>query len=489
MREILNISKVLFDKWNDNGIKYCHWKSNEHLYEGLIGETDLDILVATDNKESAQRILIECGFLKFVPQYGSRYDLVDDWIGCDIGSGRLIHIHLHYKMITGHKGLKEYDLPWTETVLDSRRMHDEFPVYVIDPDLEIVILLSRICLKATTTRIIKSKMHKFALSKSDCAEFAYLNSHASREKTVSKVAPIFGNDAGKAVELAFSTEYDYEWFAKSRRIVRLHLKKYNRYCASVLFRRLFFNTVLKLRLGLKKLFGCNFITRKTLGNGAIIAFIGQDGAGKSTVSDEVQKWLNWKIDAKKYYLGSGEHYRSWQKTLRSRIKKRRGVIGVLNNILVVSDLKRIAKVTYKKVKAAEKYASKGGIAIFDRYPQNQFDGINDGPKIRLSLESRKVPVFLKRILLLYAKKEEKFIKKATAIRPELVFKMTLPPDESLRRKPEESLEKITQKHYIVENLRFENSKVVFIDATEVFSKEIRSIHLAIWDFISNRGHS
>ena len=51
---MLEVCKHLFNQWNDQGIRYCHWKSNEHLMEGLDGETDLDIYVYPTDKEKAE---------------------------------------------------------------------------------------------------------------------------------------------------------------------------------------------------------------------------------------------------------------------------------------------------------------------------------------------------------------------------------------------------------------------------------------------------
>ncbi len=77
--------------------------------------------------------------------------------------------------------------------------------------------------------------------------------------------------------------------------------------------------------------------------GFSVAFIGQDGAGKSTVSDLICSWLNWKIEAKKFYLGSGDHYNSPLKKVKtlfegsSLIKK---VIWASLNILDLSFLSK-----------------------------------------------------------------------------------------------------------------------------------------------------
>ena len=60
---MLAISKKLFDSWNDN-VLYCHWKSNEHLEDGLDGKTDLDVLVSAEDKEKGRDILNNLSFIR-----------------------------------------------------------------------------------------------------------------------------------------------------------------------------------------------------------------------------------------------------------------------------------------------------------------------------------------------------------------------------------------------------------------------------------------
>ena len=102
MSKILKAAHELFEEFNKNDILYCHWKSNEHLYEGLIGETDLDVIVHPDCKEKAKEKLFETGYIQLSSQYGSNYPDVEDWITCDEETGKLIHIHLHFRMASRH---------------------------------------------------------------------------------------------------------------------------------------------------------------------------------------------------------------------------------------------------------------------------------------------------------------------------------------------------------------------------------------------------
>ena len=51
----LKRSLELFQRFDEAGVDYCHYKSNEHLLEGLAGVTDLDILVRP-TEENAERV-------------------------------------------------------------------------------------------------------------------------------------------------------------------------------------------------------------------------------------------------------------------------------------------------------------------------------------------------------------------------------------------------------------------------------------------------
>jgi len=195
MINILASSRMLFDKWNENNVLYCHWKSNEHLYEGLVGVTDLDILVSKDNKDLAREILANVGFISVVSQYGSRYNDVEDWIICDKETGKLIHIHLHFRMATGHQGMKEYSLPWTEDILQNRIYDSDYGVYVCPPNYEIVILFTRIGLKASTRKIIKARLGKYKLGGSDAKEVAFLKSKIDYSRVKDIVDKYYADDS------------------------------------------------------------------------------------------------------------------------------------------------------------------------------------------------------------------------------------------------------------------------------------------------------
>lgn len=496
---MLNICKELFDDWNSEKVRYCHWKSNEHLMKGLDGDTDLDVFVMPEDMPLTEELLERHQYIKFVPQKSARYPLVDEWIGFDYDTGKLVHIHLHYQIITGTKFNKEYVFPLNDQMISDRVIDDNTQVYVASPDLEIIILYSRIALKAKDKKNIK-------VNRDDQKEIDYLKAQTDKERLQKNCQIFFGNNAQSFYNCILSEKLSAQewyslflmakkWLAPYRKNSELYVKVKYRY-------HYYRNIVMAvLRKKMKK----HPITRKTLPNGGLsVCFIGADGSGKSTVSCDIQKWLNWKIEAERIYLGSGDHYNSLTKRLvlgftnkknssRTVTEKKGEVVQASANakpkknslkgrilrfgysVLSCRYLNQIAVRSYKEIKKAYKYVGKGAVALYDRFPQNQFPGLYDGPKIR-----ERYAGYKSTYIRLMADREEKAIENAQKYQPDLVFKLILTPEESVRRKPDHTLEEVAPKANITPKLEFKNSHVVEIDAAQPYEQEILQIKRTIW---------
>ena len=493
---MLDICKQLFCQWNDQAIRYCHWKSNEHLMEGLDGDTDLDVFVAPSDKEKAEAILSQCRYIECLTQKSHRYPNVFEWIGFDSATGRLVHVHLHYQIITGTSYCKEYVFPVDELIIDSRVLDKETNVYVTDPNLEIIILHCRIALKA-------KKKHGIHVGKGDRREIAYLKERVQQDVVRKLCCQLMGENGDKFYSLIMEDEPSCEEWHKICQIAGGWLKPYRKYSKLHVFFRHRYHMIRELLLIVAntKLNQCH-IRRKTFPNSRMsICLLGQDGSGKSTVTIELEKWLNWKIDAHRFYLGSGEHYNSLTKRLFSKVtkskkqdksakepqvnapthqnkKKKKNIKNFFIATLVSWSLLRIAQSAYKEVKRANRYMERGGVPLFDRFPQTQFEGIYDGPKIGNYYRQSGLDFGIVKWL---AKREYHIIEKIQSYQPRLVFKLMLSPEESIRRKPFENLEAVTRKHEITKQLQFPNSNVYTVDATQDYQQEVVFIKKQVWE--------
>lgn len=208
-----------------------------------------------------------------------------------------------------------------------------------------------------------------------------------------------------------------------------------------------------------------------LEKGLFIAFIGQDGCGKSTIIQDIEENFKQKISLKKFYMGSGDGYTSIIKRLLIRtteIDNPHPLIVIAKEILLLLFYMEIAKNYFNIIKESRIVSLRGGLVIFDRYPQIQFEGIYDGPKIRSRMADCN-SILVKIFLPLCAVMEEKWINAAIKTTPDIVFKLVLPVKESLKRKPNHDIDKLNIKHIITEQLLFNTSEIISIDATQQYS--------------------
>lgn len=478
--------RALFDQWN-NAVRYCHWKSNEHLVEGLCGKTDLDILMSDADKEVGRKILSNVGFMKCCTQYGSRYPDVEDWLGYDEDSGRLIHVHLHFKIVTGHKGMKEYNLPYTSLALETRILDKETNVYVCEPNLELVILYTRLGLKVSPAVHIEAIIGAYKMSNDIKRELDYLKARVDKSSVEEIVRMFWGKAADKIITLIWEDIITTKSILKIKQIAENSFKLFRRWSAiGTISRKYYFFVALKLRDILKRKYGVIIRTRKAAGRmpGLKVAFLGQDGSGKSTITNDIIKWLGWKLEVKRFYFGSGDHFNPWQKRLYKSLSNKEGTLrGVVCGTLKIWLYYKWSSYIKRTIRRAERYSKKGGIAIFDRFPQTQFHGINDGPKLRIVAQERIKSIILRKIALMLAKIEERRVVKVSSNEPDIVFKLLLPVEESHRRKPKERIESIEKKHTIINQLTFKRAKVYNIDATQNYDDELKLIKTIIWQQI------
>ena len=480
---MLKISKDLFTAWNDANLLYCHWKSNEHLLPGLNGETDLDVLLSRDDQAEGEALLHKLGFLQCKSQYGARYPDVDDWIGFDKQTGMLIHLHLHYRIVTGHKSMKEYSLLWTDMALRTRVLNEEYSVYTMEPNLEMVTLYTRIGLKADFFNLIRCKMGKFKFPKDTQREIDWLKERIDKEKVKELLNTYYGDNAAAVFTIMQMDKIDAAAYQQMRRIAETTFKNCSRIKLFVRAREVrFFIYQRYLRQLVQRIKPIMSKKVPVSEKGLTIAFLGQDGAGKTTVTKNLIKWWHWKMDVKYVYLGSGDNYTSWKKKLSRKIPST-GVFKLFRFLLTLTDIRDVTKNAYRNILSAEKYASKGGLVVYDRYPQLDYPGICDGPKIRVRLQGKLGQGLLSKLLMYLADSEEKNIKRIVAHHPDVVIKLILPPEESIRRKPQEKLEAVKQKHEIVKSLEFKGSDVYTIDATMPFDEELIMIKNIIWQHI------
>src|SRR2546427_12044570 len=132
-------------------LSYCHWKGNARLQAAVVGRRDLDILVDRDRALALSAILATVGFKRCTSSPWTAVPALEDYLALDSDTGRLVHLHLHYRLTVGDGFLKGYRLPWEAMVLSTRQFDATMAMYVADPHMELLLLIAG---KAVTLGLI-----------------------------------------------------------------------------------------------------------------------------------------------------------------------------------------------------------------------------------------------------------------------------------------------------------------------------------------------
>ena len=492
MRPPLAIGRALFDRLEAAGIRHCHWKSNEHLAAALAGETDVDLLVDAARAAEVDAVLAELRFRRFRSPNWVRFPGIFDWLGFDTETGRLLHVHLHHQLLTGRRFVKEHHLPFERAVLDSSALDPVHGVRVPHPAVELLLLLFRLALKNEgisdaahrelaylEPRVDKRDLEAWAhelLAPADAAALSGLLVRGSIDDlaTLARIRP-----------LALRTLADHSRMPKIEAAARAPLNRLRFLLARV-----------ARRLDLPGQLGKRLETQ-----GALVAVIGSDGAGKSTVAAELAHWLAWKADARTVYLGVGEGrvglrvrvLRRLARTAQSRTGAPRRVVrtgarpsGSVPTRVRVPGLLRdlgagllhdaMADERLGKLHGAHRFRDAGGILLTDRFPQTQFPGIYDGPRTTRSDRDS----FLRRR---FAQREQRKYAAMAEMAPDIVLKLHVPVELALSRKPGHSAEGVRRKVDLTVALQFPRSRVFDVDASRPLAEVVLDCKRILWEHL------
>ena len=228
----------------------------------------------------------------------------------------------------------------------------------------------------------------------------------------------------------------------------------------------------------------------------LIAVVGCDGSGKSTVSENVLACVRGYGPAAAAHLGkqSGNLGRALTRLplIGPRIgrvidRKVAGVRssrtsnkapGVLVALVVYAfTLRRLFR--FRRMMAARR---EGLIIVADRYPQTELPGAYDGPSLAVATTRNPVVRWL-------ARREEAAYESMTRTRPDLVLRLNVDLDTACARKPDHRRELLRDKVAATPLLKFNGAPIVDIDSTQPLAEVLAAARLAVANTMAERGYA
>ncbi|HTE28578.1 nucleoside/nucleotide kinase family protein [Flavitalea sp.] len=492
----LSLIEEVLQSFHELNIKYCHWKSNEHLAASMSGDTDLDILFDEQDKAGFEIIMNNYGFKRFNPIKEKQYRDIEDYIGLDLPSGKIIHLHTHFKLTLGESYLKGYQLNLEQKILDSRVFDVEFGIYRSAPTFELLLLFFRYALKLRNRDILKSYFKKdIKYSKNVLAEYQWLKARCTNDEIAILLKSLFG-DYIPIYDLV-TKEFTHKTLLKLSTLLQKKLKTQRLYSpleATIL--RWYREIAIKVYRKWAKYSSQPIISQRIYpGGGFVVAIVGADGSGKSTVIGNLQATFKRKIDVYNIYMGRGKSGKiSWQRKFLKGFKKSYTQYQQPRKIMMRDDFSpnqgrsfkfnlfkcfealTVARERRKKLKMIRLAKAKGMLVICDRFPQNQCMGYNDGPALNYLLHSKNI------LFRFLARKEAKTYQLAEDNPPDLVFKLVAKADLIAIRKPSNaSLQMLELKIEGIRNLKYPGDcAVVTIDAARPLNDVLVSVKSHLW---------
>lgn len=478
----LSIISHLLHLLDLNTILYCHWKSNEHLDASMTGDTDLDLLFDISQQQRVEALLGYSGFRRFEPIKLKKYADIEDYLGLDPFSGKLVHVHAHFRLTLGEPGLKGYQLDLEKKILDNRMYDTRFKIYRIHPAMEWTLLQFRTALKMRHRDWIRERLARktFQAPANVLRELNWLRKECSAEDlkaTLNDLMP-----GSESIGGLLLLDPSIQRATKIKRFIHRYFKDARLYSpAGSLIRRWYRELSLKIQKKVYRLTKEPRPLRRVYPEGGkIIAVIGADGSGKSTIIQKLQSTFQQKIDVYRIYFGrSGKKSILIKSLIRlQRFFSKRNNPALKNVATFFRCLEAMLLASAKETNRRRmlKARNRGMLVICDRYPQSQIYGYNDGPLLQELTRSGNG------MFRSFAAAEMNFYRRFEKTSPDIVFKLLASVDVIESRKPGQTPRPILERKLEgIQQLEFGNGcRVINVNAALPLPNVLSIIKQEIW---------
>jgi thymidylate kinase len=468
------------------GVNYCHWKSNDALALSATGHNDLDLLIDEAHGPRFSEILRLLGFKEALASRARRVPGVVHFLGVDGPTGRFVHIHAHYELVVGDDTTKNYRLPMECAYLTSSVQGRLFRVPA--PEYEFIGLMVRMLLKHATWDAVL--FLRGVMTGAERREFAFLHERVDLDR----VHSLLDRDLPMVDRGLFERCLEALQADASLRF-RLATGRALRRCLAGSGRRVWWaDTGLRVWHRLSWGFVRRVLGRtphkRLAGGGALIAVVGGDGAGKSSVVDGLSSWLGQHFETATVHLGKPP--RSMISIMyKCVIVAGRKVFGASQNAdrpplsLVAEGSSRIpgtpwliwhvlrARDRRRAYRRVRRHVSRGALVVTDRFPLRQIK-MMDGPIADLAMEATEGRPVLTRL----AHWEKAYYEHIED--PDVLVVLRIDPDVAVARRSDEDEDFVRTRCAEVWRADWERTPAVVIDAGRSKSEVLSEVKVCVW---------
>lgn len=369
-----DVAERYFATLESQGLRAIQFKSSIGLPKAFAGEADFDLVIDPEQFEAAIAVAEGLGFRRRANTDPLLDPRIIDLVCWDASSRRMHHLSFHRELIFGERPVKRHVIPWQRVVAVGTITHGP-GLEVLRPEAELALLLVRVALRAFRPRrawsVKASAFH--GVEEGAAAEFHALNGQVP-DAALRRATEALGLGSG---DRAVRIRRELELQVPDRSVLEQERKLLLRSLRSLQVRSL-------LAARLRVLRHRRTEVTRSVSRGLVVAVVGADGAGKSSVTALLAQQLHYKLSSEVLYLGRPRDTRLQAfvdrlvpALLRVAPAKAAGPIGALLPLAVALG-RRL------QLRRAFRRRASGRIVITDRYPLREFHTMQapmDGPRI------------------------------------------------------------------------------------------------------------
>lgn len=458
------------------GVRYCLWKGYDRPERVRTAAGDVDLLVDRAHAGTFAAALHALGFKPAIAAPDLQVSGIASFLGYDPVLGRLVHLHVHHRVIVGHAWETHYDLGCAAGVLATATQGTTFPepspafawiLYVIRQTLRLRLgdALTRgepawlVSLQPALVRIAGAARREEVLD--TLGEHLPDVPYRLFERCVDALTP--GTPGWHRLGLRRELQRALA-AGRMRPPAFSYVRRGGALAARALRRRPSWAH-----------------PRKRLAHGgATVALAGTDGSGKSTCAAALTQWLSGELEIRHFHLGRPR--RSPATLVAGGVLRiGRAIHDRLPRLMTRAGLAHLellralgtARDRYRLYRQLRRFALRGGVAIVERFPLPE-DRALVGPSSAqgVALEARG--------LVAWALRRLEWRYYSHMARPDHVFVLAVDPDTAVRRKTTEPADYVRARAERLWHADWSKSRAEVLDATRETPVVIAELKARVW---------